>query len=76
MSDQGYTIDIQELARLLVKQWAVILACTIAMRMVGFVFGVSHGNYTASQPLAISAEKNASTTIQKVQGNLNLLMEN
>lgn len=41
MNDQGYTIDIQELAYLLVKRWYLILGCTVIMGIAGYAFGTN-----------------------------------
>ena len=45
MNDQGYTIDIQELAYLLVKRWYLILGCTVIMGIVGYAFGTNSDQY-------------------------------
>lgn len=68
MNDQGYTIDIQELAYLLVKRWYLILGCTVIMGIAGYAFGTNSDQYTATQTLVITASKDTLTAVSRVQG--------
>lgn len=68
MNDQGYTIDIQELAYLLVKRWYLILGCTVIMGIAGYAFGTNSDQYTATQTLVITPSKDTLTAVSRVQG--------